>query len=223
MGEPRTLSNQATAELADLRARGIAVTDQDVVLINALCWEIESPTNRAQLARGKPIECGGVWFWPLTVSALHWISETADKMPNSDLACAYAMAYDGDCIEKTTWADVRKWSKKVNATQAQLETVMRALIDEDTRLTTENANTDEQQATVCKLSLTMHALHGGTPEMWERQVSIGYVFDFVDTLLAQARAGSDKAGDVLKARSNYALACAISEIEKRQEKKADGE
>jgi hypothetical protein len=62
----RTLSSQAEAEIEALRYKGVTLSDSDIIAINALAWEIETPSKRVSLARGKPCKCGNVFFWPLT-------------------------------------------------------------------------------------------------------------------------------------------------------------
>ena len=99
MRDPRKLSNQAEAELDELRRVGVKPTDADVVLINALCWEIESPQNRQTLSRGKPVQVGGAWLWPRTIAACAWFEDVGCSISDGTAALAYCMAHGRDEIE----------------------------------------------------------------------------------------------------------------------------
>ena len=68
------LNDLARAKLEDLRRCGFAPTDDDVVEINALAEDVLTPDTRRALARGRPVECGGAWFCPLTISSSAWFS-----------------------------------------------------------------------------------------------------------------------------------------------------
>ena len=60
-----TLADLARAEIDALAADGIACTPDDVVLLNAIALEIETPAHLQSLSRGTPVFVGGVALWPL--------------------------------------------------------------------------------------------------------------------------------------------------------------
>jgi hypothetical protein len=221
MRNTRELSNQAEAEIAQLRADGYAVSDADVVAINAICWEIESPENRQQLARGKPVSVGGVWLWPLTIAAAQWFDEIGCNYRAPEIALAYAMANGRGDIELATEEQVETWGRKLKCTSAELTCAIAAIINQDESADSGTQTKAEDKRTSCgELVALMHLTHGGTPEMWERQVSIGYVFDLLNLAAQQHRA--DKKSNVLKDRANYALAKLCHEIQARGKAGNDG-
>jgi hypothetical protein len=63
----------------------------------------------------------------------------------------------------------------------------------------------------------MMAAVGGTPEMWERQVSIGYVRAVLETLGAQHSAGTSHVPPSV-ARATMALGMACERIKERGRK-----
>ena len=222
MREPRTLSSQAEAELDELRRIGVAVTDSDVVLINALCWEIESPENRIALSRGRPVQCGGAWLWPRTIAACQWFEDVGCNIGNGQAALAYCMAHGRAEIETATAREVKAWHKGLKCTTSELVQACGAILAQDE--TDELPESPEdKRTTLGQLVTTMHLAHGGDVAMWERYVSLGYVLDMLTTAAAQAQAEGTAGGSIIKQRANLALALALDKITKRsKENSANG-
>jgi hypothetical protein len=186
----RKLSSQAEAEIEALRNEGVILSDSDIISINALCWEIESPSKRVSLAKGKPIKCGNVWLWPLTIHSSAWFSDVACDWQCSEVALAYAMAHRDNELFTVSEQDVLTWFKTIQATIEELRVCMAYIIDQSKRDSLPVKKGDG--ITVQQLAQLMVANHGGTFEMWERQCSIEYVFDFLDTACKQDEAEARK-------------------------------
>jgi len=213
MREPRGLCDLARHKLAALRAAGCAVSDDDVVRLNALAWEIETPSKRDALARGRPTAVGNVVLWPLTCAAYHWWTDNCETFDDPLLAMAYAMANAREDLSQKSNADVRRFSRSIRARREQIEIAVETVLSEDGM---DGGKTDDGSGhTVSELSLIMHALHGGTPQLWETQVSIGYIRDYISVLLQQSACGDGKARSVLRDKANYEFAKACKEIEGR--------
>ena len=96
MLETARLNGYAEATIQGLQADGIKLTPTEIVTINALCWEVETPESRRMLARGIPIDIGGVYLWPQTLYASEWFDRVGSKLRPKWLATAalaYSMAY----------------------------------------------------------------------------------------------------------------------------------
>jgi len=212
MREQRGLSDQAIAELAELRRIGVNITDSDIVLINALCWEIESPSNRIELARGRPIQVGGAWLWPRTIAACEWFNTIGCECGNA--ALAYAQAHGREEIELAGKKEVKAWRKKLTCTDGELAAAC-MYIESQGESDELPKDPTEKTPTCGQIVIMMHSLHGGDVDMWERYVSLSYVVDMLTTSAIQAQADSGKSGNILKDRANLALAYAIHEIVKR--------
>jgi hypothetical protein len=194
MSNYRKLSSQAEAEIEALRYQGVTLSDSDIIAINALCWEIENPSRRVSLARGKPVKCGNVYLWPLTIHNGTWLNDvgfsleynTEEDISASEVTMAYAMAHRDDDMYLIEVADIMKWFKSIRATVSEIRMAMSIIAD--------NQKRDELPVrkgagiTVAQLAQLMVDNHGGTFDMWEKQCSIDYVFDFIDTTCKQDEA-----------------------------------
>jgi len=212
MREPRGLCDLARHKLAALRAAGCAVSDDDVVRLNALAWEIETPSNRRELSRGRPVAAGSYWLWPLTIAGAHWFESVGCALPMPDAALAYAMAHGRDDIATHGWAEVKRWYHGLTCTHAELLLAIAEVEEQDARDPTPDRARGDM--TLGRLVAMMQAQHGGDAETWERYVSLGYVCDLIDTSVQQQSAGGG--GNVWRDRANYVFACACREIERRE-------
>ena len=186
----RKLSSQAEAEIEALRNDGVTLSDSDIISINALCWEIESPSKRVSLARGKPVKCGNVWLWPRTVHACEWYTETGCKMPCDEMALAYCAAHRDDDLSTVTEKQVRQWFKTIRATLAEIRIAVYEIVSLEFRDTVPTKKKDAFG--ISQLAQMMVSRFGGSFEMWERQCSIDYIFDFIDTTSKQSEAEETK-------------------------------
>lgn len=186
----RTLSSQAEAEIEALRAEGVTLSDSDIIAINALCWEIEKPELRVSLARGKPVKCGNVWFWPLTVHSGTWWNEIGCELDNSECALAYAMAHRDDDLYTVTEEQIKQWFNSIKATRGEIQIALSIVIENSRR--DDLPIKDDDKITLSQLAQMMVDNHGGTFDMWERQCSIDYIRNFIDTTSKQDEADHKK-------------------------------
>jgi hypothetical protein len=191
MSNYRKLSSQAEAEIDYLRSQGVKLSDSDIIAINALCWEIERPSRRVSLARGKPIKCGNVWLWPLTIHSASWFSDIGAEMSCSEIALAYAMAHRDDDLFTVEEKQIKEWFKTIRATMDELRCAMAVIIDQSKR--DDMPVKKGHGITIAQLAQIMVDNHGGTFEMWERQCSIDYIFNFLDTTNKQDEAEHKRA------------------------------
>ena len=221
MRDDKTLAGLAESKIADLRDQGYTVNDADVVLINHLAHEIASPTARRELARGRPVEVGGVWLWPFTVNSQHWFNEIGCKMydPMQALAFAFANGSNSDIWEmKFPQTKVALWYSRITATDEQIIMAISEVHDQDSKdeLPVDEKDKPKNNNTcIVQLSEMMHALHGGESEQWERYLSCSYINDLADILSDQA-SESGGLNAMLTSRANLALHYAIREIKDRQ-------
>ena len=190
MGKHRGLTDYARAEIEELRNEGVTLSDEQIIDINELAWEIESPSKRVSLAKGKPVKCGNVWLWPLTIHSSAWFSEVSSDWPSSEIALAYAMAHRDAELFTVQEPEVLSWFKTIKATIEELRVAMAVIIEQGRR--DDLPVKKGEGITIPELAQLMVANHGGTFEMWERQCSIQYVFDFLDTTCKQDEAEAKK-------------------------------
>ena len=237
-GDRYRLSDLARAELEDLRAHGIEPTDDEIVEINALAREVETPAVREELARGRPFRAGDVWLWPFTLNAGTWFRRVGCLMPNPRAALAYALAHPCDELEtiderpfmrglfavlrrhyarpRPTKRDVSSWYDALKCRVAELDLAIAGCLEQVEEPDVPHRETD-RGSTPGELSATMIATVGGDPAMWERQVSIGYLRSVLDTLAAQQQAGSGHVAPNV-ARATMALGMAVERIKERGRK-----
>lgn len=210
---PRELSDQARYELASLRGQGIVLTDDDIVLINALCWEIETPQARQELARGFPCRAGNAVLWPRTVQAVHWFDRIGCDLPDAEYALAYCMAFGRDKdLMLAGQSEVERWKKSLTCTQDELTDAMAEVIRQETKDPVP-ASPAQRAASVAELAMMMQAMHGGDIDQWEQHVSVGYLCSLVDAYTAQTlEGGLDR---MLRDRANSALYYAVKKIKDR--------
>jgi len=206
------LNDLARAKLEDLRRCGFAPTDDDVVEINALAEDVLTPDTRRALARGRPVECGGVWFWPLTITSSAWFTETGCNLPDPTAGLAFAAAHPtADNLHEADWPTVRKWYRRLKCRPAALALALSEIIAQEEE--TEIPHRDSEKGmTAGELSAAMVATAGGDPAMWERQVSIGYIRSVLNTLAAQNKTSGVPPA---VARATMALGMACERIRNR--------
>jgi len=127
----------------------------------------------------------------LTIHSGAWFNEIGAEFESAEIALAYAMAHrDADLytVEEPT---VKAWFKTIRATIDELRVCMAIIIDQSKR--DELPVRKGAGITVAQLAQLMVDNHGGTFDMWERQCSIDYVFDFIDTTNKQDEAEQKRA------------------------------
>ena len=180
------LIDLAAEAIQDLRSRGCTVTDSDVCRLNALAWRIQSPAVQRELSKGRPVQCGNVWLWPLTVNATAWLQDVGFHLEHSEEALCYAMAHREKDLYTTTEDEILEWFKTIQATVDEVREAMAAIIDASKR---DSLPTNRKDIpTVQEIAQMMVDQHGGSFEMWERQCSLDYIFDFIETTSKQEQA-----------------------------------
>ena len=73
------LAELARAEITDLRADGIDPTADEIVWLNELAIEVESPAGRVPYhCAGEPVRMGNYTMWPFTVASAEWWARVAN-------------------------------------------------------------------------------------------------------------------------------------------------
>lgn len=190
------LSDIAEAEINLLLADGIPVTHSDIVAINYLAWAIESPESRRLLSRGLPVFVGGTTLWPLTIYGSEWFQRVGCAMMGETMqawALAYAMTH-GRSDDGSLDVDGARASLAVLAYRARLRCRNAELIEAIAQVINQDAQPEEPPAkdgnsmSPGDLSAFLTSTAGGPAEMWERQVSIGYVVSLMSAIIAQNKA-----------------------------------
>jgi hypothetical protein len=215
-----TLCDYAAREIAQLRQKGCAITDADVIEINALANDAANKGHYSErMARGRPVPCGGAWLWPLTLLASDWYDSIGCEIGDGRAALAYAMAHGRDEeLLKAGKREVKAWARRLKCTPAELDVAIHEVLkqSDDPDLTLPG---DEEKAgprmTAGSLSALMVARCGGTVEQWERMVSVGYIRDVLETLTDQDAATGEGVLDYRTRQAERALDACIRRIEER--------
>jgi hypothetical protein len=169
-----SLSDIAAVEIASLQGQGIILTPAEIVELNAIGWEIETPETKRELSRGTPVEAGGSILYPLTLAGWAWFERVGDKCMDQDAALAYAMAHGSDKeIDTATASDVKAWKRGLRCREAELRFAVQQVIASEKGL--ELPPNKAKSVSVPELSAMAMAECGCTPEVWERHVRIGYI------------------------------------------------
>jgi len=197
MMDASELSGLAEGEIAALQADGIILTPADIVLINALAWNVETPESRRLLSRGIPVFVGGVVLWPLTLTADDWYSRVGSQFGGKKVrtyALAYAMAHgresgyalshDGRDAERA----VNKWRRKLTCSVRELDTAMSQVIAQSQGYDLPPDESDQNGMTIGEFSASLAAAAGGDVEFWEQRCSSSYAFSVMFAISQQNRA-----------------------------------
>ena len=215
MQDRYTLNDIARAKIAELRDLGIELTDEDIVKINALSADVLTPDTRQALARGRPVECGGVWLWPLTIAASDWFNKVGCNLSNATAALAYAMAHGDDPeLCKAQARAVWLWYIRLRVRGSALDLAIANVLEQDEETEIPHRPSEERGMSAGELSAAMVATVGGDPAMWERQMSVGFVRAILTTTAAQEKAGGVPPA---VARATMALGMACEQIKKREQ------
>lgn len=203
----RKLSDHCAALIETLAEDGISLSPVEVVELNALCWDVESPDLRLNLSRGIPVEAGGVWLWPLTLAGHVWHSEVGGRLRTDKgrrLALAYAMAHGGRVGAfsglwnvKAATRVVKQWGGRLSCRMAVLDEAMAQLTAQDEEPGATAASIDEgasESAGVSagEYSAMLSAMTGISPTEIESGMSFRYSLGLLEKVMAQARADGDQ-------------------------------
>lgn len=204
------LTAMAEAKIKALRDCGCAVTDADVIALNSLSVDINSHDRRMALAKGRPVRCGNVWLWPFTIHSKAWFADVGCNFKHAEYALAYALANRDKELYTTTQDDVLAWSKTLKCTEAELNEAVSQILDADSEYSVPVETKDA--ITIHELATSMAAAYGGNVLMWEREVSLQHIYDYLDTVSRQAKADGD---DRTNGRALKAFTYLASRIRRR--------
>ncbi len=228
------LSDLAADRIYLLASDGVICTPSEVVLLNALAWEIETPRHRMALARGTPVFVGAVALWPLTLAADAWWAECV-ALHRSDAAqmqtLAYAMAHSRrvevlDAVPPKDSARVAgQWVKGLRCRAKELSLAIGQVLaqDEDLPRFCGPKDTPEKGLTGAQIVAILCATVGGPPSVWESEVAVGYIREQMRAVSAQQAAesgGSLKDSEMVAATRQLGLC--VAEIRKRAAGEANG-
>jgi hypothetical protein len=111
-------------------------------------------------------------------------------MPCDEMALAYCAAHRDDDLSTVTEKQVRQWFKTIRATLAEIRIAVYEIVSLEFRDTVPTKKKDAFG--ISQLAQMMVSRFGGSFEMWERQCSIDYIFDFIDTTSKQSEAEETK-------------------------------
>ncbi len=216
------LSDLAEAEIGALVAEGITLSPADIVTINALAWAVESPESRMALSRGVPVFVGGITLWPLTMCGWDWYRRVGCKLLGQQaqsLALAYAMAHgrtEGALDMGRALAElaVSAFGVRLGFRASELIEAIAQVLQQDEQH--EGPPTpDGHSMTPGELSAFLAAETGTAPDVWERLVSMGYVFQMLTTIVQQNKADGKPTAADPKIRATVALEWFCQQIRQR--------
>ena len=228
------LSDIAADHIDALAAEGIACLPAEVVMLNALAWELETPRHRSLLARGVPVFAGRVALWPLTLAAEAWWHEAAKRAKGGAdhmVLLGYAMAHarNQDALDATPFdAAVKaaeKWCKGLRVRVKELSVAIDEVIAQDEDLPRIKGPRDRQESglTAAQLVAILSASTGIKPDVWEREVAIGYLREQLRAVAAQQAAdGGSGLKDSEMVAATRQLALYVEQIRQRAAGGANG-
>jgi hypothetical protein len=88
------LADLARAEIKDLEDSGIDLTPDEIVWLNELATEVESPAGRVDLAAaGEPVRVGKRVMWPFTIASAEWWARMAGTAFTTSDGARNALAF----------------------------------------------------------------------------------------------------------------------------------
>lgn len=216
------LCDQAAEEIAQLRAECIHVTDADVVELNDIALRLVAGEVGQDLARGRPVRCGNVTLWPLTLAGAAWYGSIGCRIGDGYAALAYAMAEGStEAIDTATAREVRRWHRLVRATDAQLRAAVAEVHcqtdspeDPPSRLKPEPSRNG-----LAELTARLQARIGGDAAFWERRCSLSYALRALE-IATEIDHGTDKLERI--GRIVGQLGWAAEKIRERERAKSNG-
>jgi hypothetical protein len=193
MHDSARLSDIAAGEIDALISEGYELTPEEIVRINALGWNIETPDIRLALSKGVPVEVGGVTLWPFTLKSYDWHNKVAKDMPtvwHGNVALAYAFAHgysDGGELDVYGWravVAVTTWGIRLRCHMNTLVQAMAQIVQQDEQ---EQGVIDPDAKTmgIGDLSASIAAHTGQIAEHVERRMSMNYALKLLHYTIRQ--------------------------------------
>lgn len=218
-----SLSDIAAAEIETLRDEGITPTPAEIVRLNAIGWAVQSPETRRLLARGAPVDIGGVYLWPMTLCAQDWFNRIGCKLSGNArraYALGYAMAHGRDegtalCIEgRQAEKVVVKWARALKCTFGELNVAISQVLAQDEEPEQPPSGTGGMP--IGDFSAFLAAMFpGGDPEFWERRCAASYTYAVLDTMVRQNTADKKPSISDPRIKAERALGWAAEKIRRR--------
>ena len=232
MNDHGKLNDLAATEIEGLRREGVVLSDADVVRLNALGWDVQTPALRRSLSRGVPVEVGGVFLWPLTLHAADWIDRVGKHLEASFMdrirhpvtapnLCAFTLAYamahcyaGGDELEaegRRAVKAVLSWAATLRCRAVAVVETMEQVAEQDIKPSLP-PGADGKEMTIGDFSALLASTNGATPELWERRCSHAYASALMATVAAQNAAEGDALAEDPTIRAERALGWAAEQI-----------
>ena len=218
------LSELALAEIDNLRADGIDLTPAEIIEINALGWAVETPETRRLLARGAPVEIGGIYLWPMSLYAQEWFNRVGCQLDGNKqqaYALAYAMAHgrdDGEplAIEgRTAEKTIARWARSLKCTFGELNVAISQILQQEEEA--EQPPDETGGMSIGDFSAFLaSACPGASPDFWERRCASSYTHAVLDCMVRQNSAEGHKTMADPRIKSERALGWAIEKIKKNR-------
>lgn len=172
------LTDLADKAITKLREEGVEVYPADVLALQSLSIEA---AGRGDLLKGRPRDCGGVTFWPLTIGAACWYSDVYEDAARAGLeffAYAYASAHARDrdalkCYGESAMKAVRDWRRGLAVRMEELEDAVLGTMADTIRTASGGADEADEVETIggfgmdaSSLAVSLSALCGGDAEAW---------------------------------------------------------
>lgn len=216
----RGLHPTAAATIEQITAQGITLAPADVVRINDLAHQIETPEVRRHLAKGAPVKlCAGVWLWPQTIAGWHWyinVGELLEHGEDDQIPLAYALAHGHSDISTHGAAEVKAWSRKLTCTATELSVAVCQVLEQSHRDRVDYSTGGKRYSDVGELAIHMARNYGGTIEHWQYAVSIECIRDMIFISEMQEQAGLSF-GDAVQRDARLMFTATIAEIIERHQ------
>ncbi len=197
---PDTLSDLARADIEELESKGVDLTPDDIVRINAVAYAVDNPHSRMAMARGVPVKLDTEYLWPFTLAGQSWYRRNAEYMRGDrehTWCLAYCFAHGRNEIlheGKAARKAVKEWAAKLRVRHAEIVEAVDAVMSQDDAVETETpGEPDEPRNTMTagELALLMAALTKTDAEIWEYRYSQSYVRAYIDAVIQQNKADGE--------------------------------
>lgn len=206
MKDSAKLNQLAGAEIERLEGMGITLTPAQIVKLNALGWEVQTPEIRRHLSRGVPVAVGGQYLWPMSLYAQDWFDRVGrefDGVTIQKYALAYAMAKGRESGEplaednEMIREDILDWVSNLRCTDDELTIAINQVLAQEETPEQPPDPSETGGMEVGEFSASLVAACGGDPEFWERRCSAGYTHAVLDAL-ARLKDTSDHPAEYTK-------------------------
>lgn len=233
----KQISPLAEAEIAELEKSGIHPTPDEIVWLDRLARQVETPTGPSYTARGIPVRVAltQVWLWPFTLAGKFWWREqrlALEGLADSDFdtyLLAYALAHGRICghfdklIEpRSIMHAVYDWVGTIAATDAELTHAINLILLQSHEIEGDPRDEEVSEKDMARLQdhLAQLQLHAGqSADYWAHEVCSDYAQHVIDVLAAQFASDDKPDINAPELRAQRALGAALADI-KRSRKEA---